>query len=366
MAIKKHNWDPPDWLRNPEAEHVIFHDERVEVYKGQVDVNSIHLWRDNDRTTLDIEHLLKESGQRDIGKLTDEQIIGTIIKNGVHKISDLAKSIKMNGVRQPLILTYGKELLDGNRRFIACKYLLAKEKQSDIKFETATAYCLKAPLSKSLKYKIISEMNFLPDYKVQWAREIRAKYVRQLFNEYKDKFGEKKAIKEVSYLLDIDKQDIFRFIEVLKMIEGYIKFVAEKSEQAKKDAEMFAREKFHFFEEFYNKGVKGKENKNIIEEDKNLFYGYLFNKQLISMTGIREFAAMLQYPPVRKIIRSKKETLDYAKSIYDDIVIPKRASSKIERFCSWLDGLSKNEIRDISDDVKKRLFKAIKKLETRL
>lgn len=366
MPIKnKHDWSPPDWLKNPEAKHVLFHDERVEVYEGQVDVDSIRLWRENDRTLLDIEHLLKESGQRDVGQLSDDEIINSIVKKGLHKITDLAKSIKMNGVRLPLILTYGKELLDGNRRFIACKYLLTTEKEKNSKFETVTVHCLKAPLSKSLRYKIISEMNFLPDHKEQWPREVRAKYIRQLFNEYKEKHGEKKAIEEVTFLLDINKSDIFRFIEVLRMIDEYIKFTGEKSDQAKREAETFAREKFHFFEEFYNKDIRTKENKNIIDEDKELFYGYLLNKQLISVTGIRDFASMLQYSSVRKIIKSKKETLDYAKSIYDDIVIPKRASSKIERFCEWLEGLSKKEIRDIAEDVKKRLLNAIKKLESK-
>ena len=146
------------------------------------------------------------------------------------------------------------------------------------------------------------------------------------------------------------------------MIDEYIKFTEEKSEEAKKEAEVFAREKFHFFEEFYNKDIRNKQNQKAIKEDKALFYSYLFNKQLISMTGIRDFAAMLQYSSVRKIIKSHKETLDYAKSVYDDIIIPKRASSKIDRFCEWLERLSKKELKSISSDVKERLLKAIKRL----
>ncbi|MBU1862690.1 MAG: ParB/Srx family N-terminal domain-containing protein [Candidatus Omnitrophica bacterium] len=359
---KRHSWSPPDWLKDPEATTVIFHDQTVEVYEGKVDTDSIRLWRENDRTLLDIVHLVAESGQKDVRQLSDEDIISSIVKKGLHKITNLAKSIKMNGVRLPLILTYEKELLDGNRRFIACKYLLATEKEKDEKFGTVTAYCLKPHLSKSLRYKIISEMNFLPDHKEQWPQEVRAKYITELFNEYKAKQGEEKAVKEVAFLLDVKKSDIYRFIDVLQMIDEYIKFTAKKSEEAKKEAEVFAREKFHFFEEFYNKDIKNKQNQKAIKEDKDLFYTYLFNKQLISTTGIREFAGMLQYSPTRKIIKSQKETLDYAKSFYDDIVIPKRASSKIERFCEWLESLSKKELKSISGDIKERLLKAIKRL----
>ena len=73
---------------------------------------------------------------------------------------------------------------------------------------------------------------------------------------------------------------------------------------------------------------------------------------------------MLQYSSIKKIIKSKKETLDYAKSLYDDIAIPKRTSHKIEKFCEWIESLSKTETRKIHPDVKERLFSAIKKLGT--
>lgn len=365
MNTKKHNWDPPEWLKNPKAKHVIFHDKEVEVYEGQVDVKSIRLWRENDRTSLDIEHLASESGAKDVNKLSDDEIISYVIKNSLHHIVELAKSIKANGVRVPMTLTYNKELLDGNRRFIACKYLLDTEKKKESQFEVVTVHCLKPGISKELRYKIISEMNFLPDHKERWPQGVRAKYICKLFDEYKEKYGEKKAIGEVTFLLDIKKADIYRFTEVLDMINEYVKLAEKKSDEAKKEAEIFARDKFQLFEEFYNKDISKKDKSKqqaAINEDKELFYEYLYNKQLISITGVRDFATMLQYPSVRNVIRTKKETLDYAKSIYDDIALPKRSSSKIERFCEWLEGLSKKEIKDIHPDVKKRLMKAIQKL----
>ncbi len=366
--ITKHSWPSPKWLEDPRAGSVIFHDQEVEVYSGKVNVNSIQLWRNNERTTLDIEHLAKESGVRDVKALTDDEIIAYVIKNGSHKIVQLAKSIKINGVRVPLTLTHKRELLDGNRRFIACKYLLDTERQTDPKFETVTVNCLKPNLSKSLRYKIISEMNFLPDHKEKWPQEVRARYIKTLFNEYKKKFGEERAVEEVTFLLDIKKIDIYRFIEVLHMIGEYKKFAGEKSKEAQKEAEIFARDKFHFFEEFYNKDIKKKDpstNKKVLQENKGLFYDYLYNKHLVSTTGVRDFAFMLQYPSIKKIIKSKKESLDYAKSLYDDIAIPKRASLKIEKFCEWIEGLSKTDTRKIHPDVKAMLFKTIKKLDTK-
>jgi len=361
--IRHKDWDPPDWLKKAKAEHAIFHDKVVEVYEGYVDVNSLKLWKDNDRTLLDLEHLAKESGLQDIGKLSDEDIIKSIIKNGLHKIKELAKSIKMNGVRVPLIITYEKEILDGNRRFIACKYLLDTEEEQKDEFKSVLAYCLKPNLSKNLRYKIISEMNFLPDHKEKWPREVRAKYIRQLFIEYREKYGEKKAINEITFLLGIGKSDVYRFIAVLNMINEYKNFAKKISEQAEKEAELFAREKFQFFEEFYNKYIKAKVHSKGIKNDKELFYYYLFNKQLVSVMAIRDFAAMLQYPSIKKIVRKKKETLDYAKAIYDDAIIPKRTAYTIIKFCELMESLSAQKIRSIADDLKERLRKILKKID---
>jgi hypothetical protein len=359
---KRHSWAPPEWLLNPESKSVIFHDKPIEVYEGQVEIGAIRLWRDNDRTSLDIAHLAAESGIKDVSKLSDDQIIKNIIEQGLHKITDLADSIRLNGVRLPLILTYEKELLDGNRRFIACKYLLASEKKIDNKFKFATAYCLKPHISNSIRHNIISEMNFLPDFKEKWPQAVRAKHIVQLFKEYKAKYGKQQAINKVVALLETDEATIYRFIYVLKMIKDYIIYAKKQSEKAKSDAEIFTREKFHFFEEFYNKNLKDKQNKNTVKEDKYLFYSYLFNKELVSTTGIRSFAAMLQYPAIKKVIKAHKESLDYAKSMHDDIIFPKRASSKIERFCVWLERVSKNELHNISSKLKERLLKAIKRI----
>lgn len=362
----EYSWDPPPWLIDPEPNMAIFHNKNVEIYTGRIHIDSIKVWRENDRTSLDLEHLAKESGVKDVSKLNDDEIISYILKNGLHKITGLAKSIKSNGVRLPLTLTYNKELLDGNRRFIACKYLMNTEKEKDPKFEYIKVNCLKPNVSRSLRHKIISEMNFLPDFKEKWPREVRAKYTRKLFLEYKKKYGTEKAEEEISFLLDVDKADIYRFIEVLRMIKEYVKFAKIKSKEAAFEAQTFAREKFQFFEEFYNKNISKKDqeiNKKIIGEDKKMFYEYLFDKQLISIYGIREFAAMLQYPSVRTIIKNKNETLEFAKAIYDDIVIPKRTTMKIEQFCKWLESLPKKEIKNIHQDVKERLLRTIERLK---
>ena len=119
----KHSWDPPPWLKNPIPSTSWFHDIEVEVYEGTTEVNDIRLWRENYRTVLDLDHI-QQILEKDLSKITDDEIIDHIIHKNLHRIPALAKSIKLNSVRVPLVLSYGKTLIDGNRRLFACRYLM--------------------------------------------------------------------------------------------------------------------------------------------------------------------------------------------------------------------------------------------------
>jgi hypothetical protein len=363
---KTYKWSPPKWLINPVEKEVLFHDKEVETYSGFVEVKEIKLWRDNNRTTLDLEHLLQELGKKKIRNLSDDEIVDYILEQGLHKIQELAGSIKKNGVRVPLTLSYKKELLDGNRRFLACKYLIAHEKVINENFTKVPVYCLKPDIDKELRLKIIAEMNFLPDHKEPWTREVRAKFAVEQFDKFFIEFkDEEKAYNQVDYLLDVNKQDLKRFKSVLGMINEYINYVEKDTAQTKQSAERFARAKFHFFEEFYNKTCLGntpiRDNK-ILRKSKQLLYKYLLNQQINSLTKIRELAEIVRYDPARSHLEKPNGNFELARAIYQDYSRPKKAGPKILHFCEWLENLSKNERAEISGELKKRLLSAVTRL----
>jgi len=351
----------PEWLKKPKKGKASFHDIDVEVYEGFVNVDVIELWRDNRRTTLDIEHLMSES-KKDIKELTDNEIIDYILKQGLHKITDLAGSIKKNGVRVPLILSYDKKLIDGNRRFLACKYLIKTEASRNEKFTEILVRCLKKNISDDIILKIIAEMNFLTDYKEDWPEEVRAKFAIERFKEFCEELkDEELAYKKVSYFLNISKADIIRFKSVFKMIGEYINFVGK---EAKKDAERFAREKFHFFEEFHNKAMVGNKQlqDDVLKESKQLLYKYLQNSELNSTTKVREFVQIVKAVPVRKHLKEVSGTFETARAVYYEYVGPKKVAAKILSFYNWLKTLTKNEKKDISIDLINNLVKEVNKL----
>jgi len=356
MAKKnKHDWKPPKWLKEPVPSTAWFHDKEVEIYEGTTEINGISLWRENYRTLLDLDHI-QQILKRDLDEIKDDEIIDHILRQNLHRIPDLAKSIKLNGVRVPLILSYGKKLVDGNRRLLACRYLMKKEKVHTEKFTVSIVKCLRPRVSKEITLKIIAEMNFLPQHKEEWPRYVRAKFALEEYGKILRKENEKEAYKYVNFFLGIPPADLKRFREVLKMIEEYVKFVERAGEKTRQDAEIFGRSKFHFFEELYNKA-------DIIDKPvKKMFFRYLSNQQITSMTKVREFAAILRYTPARKHLEKQNGSFELAKSMYNESASPKKALARIKRFCAWIENLSNVEKDSISVDLKKRLSKAVQKL----
>jgi len=221
----KPDWPKPDWLEDAIPDMIYFHNEGIPVYSGTVNIEEIKLWRDNDRTLLDMAHIMGDKKVHDLSELKDDDIIDYLLKIGTHKISDLAKSILKDGVRQHLIITSGKELFDGNRRFLACKYLLKREKEHNDKFTKAPAYVLSPKISFDDQLKIIAETNFLPNYKLDWEPQVKADYVIKLFNEFSNKDGKAEAYKKIHQLLEWNRSDVDRVINVDLITKEYLAYV---------------------------------------------------------------------------------------------------------------------------------------------
>ena len=363
MAKKRaHEWNPPRWLSDPIPATVWFHDEEVAVYAGRTMVNDIRLWRENYRTMLDLDQLQEMRGAH-AATPTDNEIIDHILQQGLHRIPDLAKSIRMNGVRVPLILSYKKDLLDGNRRFMACKYLIRKEEQPSTNFTVVPVRCLGPKISSKTVLKIIAEMNFLDPHKEKWPQHVRVKFaIRQFDRALQELKDEDKAYEYLDYHLEVDRPTLVRWRAVIRMVEQYVSYVGEKARQ---EAERFGRMKFQFFEEFYNKALFGKRairDQKLAVEAKTLLYKYIRNQQLTSVMKVRNFAEIIRYSPAREHLKRRNGNFLVAKSMYDDYATPKRASARVMRFCEWLENLSEDEKSSLSVDLKKRLKRAVQQL----
>jgi hypothetical protein len=368
----KHDWDPPGWLREPIPAVAQFHDQEVEVYEGQCEVANIRLWRENFRTLLDLEQLKELLGKPRVSALSDDEIISYIIKQGLHKIPDLAESIEMNGVRVPLILSFKRILLDGNRRFLACRYLINTKKARLPNFTIVPVKCIAPHASSALKLKIIAEMNFLDQHKEEWPRNVRAKFAVQEFESALARLkDEDKAYDYIDYFLQVSRTDLKRFQAVLAMINEYVEYTSkegqkeQEGQKARQEAERFGRTKFHLFEEFYNKALTGPgtlRDARLAKEAKELLYRYILKQELLSITNVREFAVIVRYEPSRDHLKKANGSFLFAKAIYDDFATPKKATARISRFCEWLENLTNADKAKIPPHLKERLLKAAQTL----
>ena len=106
----------------------IFHNEQIPVYLTELHFEKIKFWKNNLRTLLAFELLKDEYG--DLDELSLEELTALLAKRSELELIKLAKSIKSNGVRIPLIIKENGDLLDGNRRYFACSLLYHQAKNN--------------------------------------------------------------------------------------------------------------------------------------------------------------------------------------------------------------------------------------------
>ncbi len=177
----------------PYREDRIFHGRALNVWMGEVGVDKIKGWPGNPRTELQFEQFRVTYG-RPPG---DDEMYQIVLadkdpKEGI-KIRELAGNISQNGVRMPIVLTYEGDLLDGNRRYYACRFLATDgaSPQERRRFKTIPAIVLPEGTGDEAKNDIMTEFNFAPDYRVEWPYYVKA---MKVYDDYVDN--------------DLDKDDL--------------------------------------------------------------------------------------------------------------------------------------------------------------
>jgi len=172
----------PDWMEQipePYLEEHRYHDQRLNVWVGEVDINNIKGWEGNPRTEL-LRDQFYETYAREP---TNEEMCRLVLdddddKEGL-KIKELAANIRKNGVRVPIVLTYDGRLLDGNRRYYASMFLMTDgaERKDRMDFAKVQAHVLPGGITTDIEDAILTEFNFANDMQVAWPYYIRARKV---------------------------------------------------------------------------------------------------------------------------------------------------------------------------------------------
>lgn len=195
----------PEWMLTepePQQESRMFNGRMYVGWHGKVNLIDLEGWIDNPRLDIPVE----KWKEKHAGRVPDnEALLGIMLEHSVdvkvedededddadgrrsrrNKLLELAQSISLNEVRTPLILTYDKRILDGNRRYFAALYLyqLTDEDERE-RYETLPVWVLPKSIRKADEDRILTELNSINDCQVRWPYSVLAK---RIYEDYTNK-----------------------------------------------------------------------------------------------------------------------------------------------------------------------------------
>jgi hypothetical protein len=225
----------PKWMSKPREEERKLSGVPMKGWIGEVRVSDIRAFVDNRRTDRQVA-ILRKKLQR---VPTDAELFEFFKDDPDLEIERLAENIIQNGLRVPLVISYDKVLLDGNRRYFAHRWIVKNRPELKASFETVKAWVLSKEFSDPRnKLRIVTEYNFLEDLRIKWNDYVKAKL---LWEEYND------ARKEHTYdtLTELyggpgfGKGKVVEFIKTYEIIMEYIRQSDDEDEAIAKASENF-------------------------------------------------------------------------------------------------------------------------------
>jgi hypothetical protein len=212
----------------------------MEGWNGQIKLEDIGYWVNNRRTDVQITQLKKQLGLRTNQVPDNDQLFEWLEGDPELDVERLARDILFNGLRQQLIISYDNVLLDGNRRYLAHRWIAEHgDPHQRERFNKLNAWILTEECSDEAgKLRIITQYNFLDDFRKEWNNFVKAKL---LWEEYND--GNKKYTYSDLFAIyggpGFGKSKITEYIKTYEVILLYAQTCPDEDEALVKAAENF-------------------------------------------------------------------------------------------------------------------------------
>lgn len=344
-----------------------FHDTVVNVYEVELAISDIHFWKDNARTLLDFDILLRNKNKQSIEDVSEEEVLDFLYKERKRlKLAELMESIRHNGVKTPIIVTDSARLLDGNRRFFACK-LLEKKEPDNAFLEHIPAYVVEEKdITVEVEQKILAEANFVDDNKVPWPLDVKAKVVAEAVGVYtRQGMNENDAMKEVSKLYGIKRQVVVDYIKAKELADEFIS-QAEGDEDEMNRKEIINK-RFVYFWEFLNKAMRGPRpiKGDDLEEAKNAFSELMSSERIRNLKHVEPIAraSAVGLNDFRNKVLTGDRIIDDLDILYREAKNLKNKVDKAISFRMWLTAL---KYSDMTDELRKELVNVCKVINKKL
>lgn len=344
---------------NPRPIQKPFHGRKILVWEGRARISNIHGWVRNPRMDVELKAFKDQHANRDP---SDEEIYELMTSVLDFRLKELAGDIHVNGVRNPIILTSDGDLLDGNRRYFASKYVLEKMKVEDPDrkdYETIPAWVLDSDCTTDDEKHIIVQENFYTSNKVEWPDYVKAKHI------YED-IMDGLSVQAVSQRYSWNKSKINETKRIMELIDEFNLFATSTEEEglgiSEVEAEREATENYQFFNEA-QKSYRQKLAEDV--EFKLQFFQWIHSKKFKSFQEVRVAGKAWDHEEAKRILLSDdaqggkkaKAIIDYEASGIKQV---EDTEKKIREFVIFLEGLTTLQKSQISDETFDSLAQGLK------
>lgn len=348
--------------RGIKPEKQLFHNILINVYPKKVRFEDIAFWKDNLRNMLSFE-LLEKKYNKALSEIPLDDITDFLVEQRNLKIEQLADSIERNNVRVPLIILENGTLLDGNRRYFACHYLLKRSinenKQRPSALDSIPVWVIKnSDIDYRKKQKILAEANFVSDYKVEWTLDVKAKVIYDYFMSClkSGRMLREKIYEDILDVYGVEKSTVDAYVESIKLAKEFIRS-APKGEKSR--YREILQDKFLYFWEFRNKAFAETldlDTEKELPKLKSLFFAMMANDRFKNFKQIEPMVRAVKDEYAWEMLNSTSGSkIDQIEALYKEQRAIKSAEDRIRNFVRWLD-------RSDASNFTNAAFKLLKKL----
>jgi len=354
----------PPFLKEPSTTPVkrLYHGSYVQLWHGVVRLLDVQGWAKNPRLELEMKKWKSDFGDQEI----NQDALYQMMKNTRHiRLKELADDIRVNGLREPIVLTFAGKLLDGNRRFFAVKLAhdTANDPAKKQELEMIPAFVLMENATDRDQQNILVEENFSPSLKMEWPDYVKAEHIRRAHRD------EGLSVKDIAASFGWSTTKVRDTLKIGEITDEFISYVTgdASSEEgglgmSDLDAEKVAADNYQFF----NEAKKSFHDALFSDSDfAELFYKRVAQGDFFSRWDEVRCAHQGYNDPIGRPLLEKgdagsgkdlKALIQMQKSILKQ---HQSIEERIKEFIKLLKELTAEEMKGISEDSYKNLQDAL-------
>lgn len=331
----------------------LYHGATVQLWHGKVRLSDVEGWADNPRLALEMKKWQSDFGDQGISQ---DALYKMMKDTDDIQLKKLAGDIRVNGLREPIVLTFAGKLLDGNRRFFAVK--LAHDTTEDLakkrELEMITAFVLMENATERDEHNILVQENFSPSLKMEWPAYVKAEQIRQAYRDHG------MNVKEIAESFGWNTNKVRETIKIGAITDAFIGYATGDANSEEGGLSMSALEAENVVAakyQFFNEARKSFEKP--LQEDADfaeLFYKRVAQEGFFSSWNEVRCAHQGYKHPIGKPLLEKGDA-GAGKDLKALIQLQKSNLKKhqsnedrIKEFIKFLKELTAEEMREITED----------------